>query len=390
MDGDTIWHLQAIPLTPIHVGDGTVLDPADFLLRERTEIPEWMYDEYDDDDPRLQVAAQPAALLPFNWHSAFDAMPPKRRAGVLEALNAGRIREGVAALKANARPLQEVDTVELSDQSFAHLSKGFDDPKSRVEVRRHLRSGGRPTIPGSSIKGVIRTAWLNHRANADPMDLSGYGGRPEALEANILNFNQTESECDPFRDVNVDDLLFPSNQLRIEKVARLKRKNEEIVYEKGRDSYLETVKIQDQAEGAVFRIRVTSQNHQRRARSYDPSKTPVTELDLDSLWDAIRRYGEAIWRYEARRFWTLAPRIDRWLRERRRAVTQDALAEDCALVRVGAHGHFESKSIEALRANPHHKTGRLRSEGLTRAVAELDDVDVPFGWMLLMRLKAPS
>ncbi|RMF72305.1 MAG: type III-A CRISPR-associated RAMP protein Csm5, partial [Planctomycetota bacterium] len=97
-----------------------------------------------------------------------------------------------------------------------------DDVQLAITPMTRDPATGRAYIPGSSIKGALRTAWVNHKLQTAP----DRPRRPREFEPDLLGYryrdedgrNRFELRADPFRAVKVGDCLLPDNSNSIERV----------------------------------------------------------------------------------------------------------------------------------------------------------------------------
>lgn len=116
------------------------------------------------------------------------------------------------------------------------LIKARDNPGLHNELYEQLTDGmGRPYIPGSSIKGSIRTALFTYMLRQNPSFLEKLNpskfiddelmialmATPERSE--VSNFKQETSNKDIFRFLRVGDIHFTSTQSIMVKAVNLKR-----------------------------------------------------------------------------------------------------------------------------------------------------------------------
>lgn len=382
----TMTSFIGIPLTPIHIGDGTELAPENFKI--------------DGDD-----------LVRFDAAAVLAAMPAQAQARFLQALDGGRLKEAQAELHKGVTPQHHLERVAVGRASLAELKVAVEDPLVRNRrsgaASPFIRTGGRPYVPGSSIKGALRTALVNALAH-DADHIGGVGSEMEKeirklrdnpkatgsvsnrLQELAFDCPKGKTERDPLRWLAVSDGLLPARATRFDKVS--------VGWKDGKapKTQLHVERLWSCADGkgaqiAAFPISITVADggHQQAARDKDKykDKTPVATLDLDEVLNAVHAFHERRWQAELDRFF--GGHKD-WL-QRRRADVERALRrrigvnEKLILMRVGRFGHFESKSVDDWRrgwqATP--KPGRHVEQGTTRAVLEIGEHPLPFGWLLL-------
>ncbi len=132
--------LVLVPLTPIHVsgGDEAALGPEDYRLKgcflERIDLRSFLLTA-PDREPLLRDMGRD---LPRTLSLIQDRIPDE---AVTERVAVSE--EAHVALRPAFQP-----------------STGSEKSRRQGVVHAFLRSGGHPTLPGSSLKGCLRTAWL--------------------------------------------------------------------------------------------------------------------------------------------------------------------------------------------------------------------------------------
>jgi CRISPR-associated protein Csm5 len=409
-------------LTPVHIGDGTEMTPDGYRLGnagDRTILERF--------DPPAVIAAMSAGL----------------RDQYVAALSKGDLRKAHDYLcKAAGTAITE--RLAVSENSRGEIKKAIDNPlQRRGSVGRFIRSGGIPILPGSSVKGAIRTAWLAAwpipsgqvsnfvRAinNAGP---GKTGKLSEQLQLAAFDVEEHHTEQDPLRDISVSDarLELDSTVIDQAQVANCTKDGYVDIGDGHADDEGRKKKIQihverlasiaDRGKFAVrpFKIEIAvtdgeaiKERHRlARARAEGDLKLawaiPRHSLDLEDLRKATNAHHAALWFYEKERYYrgTKTYRLLDELLVRFGLPVEAEKFEPAIngmgawLLKVGRFGHFESKSIKIDGRRHGEKAGtkqhraRFMSEGGSRTVAEdADGQLLPFGWILLLpEVKAPT
>lgn len=139
------WRLRVTPLTPVHVGSGETIEPYQYLLREG-EI--WVLD--------------PTALMEF--------LPSEATKRYIEALAEGPVHARETLLEiANRYDLSKaiVWRGKTGVQLENHLKNALRAGRGELGIRLFPRSLRGPYLPGSSLKGAIRTAFIFGRTQEE-------------------------------------------------------------------------------------------------------------------------------------------------------------------------------------------------------------------------------
>jgi CRISPR-associated protein Csm5 len=385
MSADAVLELAAIPLTPIHVGDGTVLGPEDYKLDE-----------------------QKSELVRFAPVAVLADMPEAARRNYLLALDRGDLQAGWRILREWVRDTHVLDRIAVGQAAYSEIKGLFSGQQRKGEIRPMLRSGGRPLVPGTSLKGAIRTAVLsalapNHRREIekalDQHRPRRTGPASDAMQKAVLGYENTDQ--DPFRFVQVADISFPSNATRIDRVVnwrparpgpngRQPAEKMQMIFER-----LRAAVDQDGAPIGETVLTVAAAKRTRAAQ-LARAKAPSLALDAAELCRCVNAFHWRLLEDEEQRFYADEPKTRAALNAAFRVRLPDGTVldrralrdrHDVMLLRIGRFGQFESKSIHCFRAgwNAQAKPPHKMTEGNTRNLAKLADDRplVPFGWLLL-------
>ncbi len=166
--------LSLTPLTPLHVGTGESLEPFEYVVAGDT-LYRFTLDDFllaldrDDQARFVQVVARSV---------------PATRDFVAEHAN---VAVCVARFAADVSPAAR-----------ALYDGRMEGGEAHPEVFACIRTGGRPYVPGSSLKGALRTALLYHA-----MEKDNPARNARKLEQTVFGFRTVQQ--DPFRAFKVGD-----------------------------------------------------------------------------------------------------------------------------------------------------------------------------------------
>ncbi|MCS6879259.1 MAG: type III-A CRISPR-associated RAMP protein Csm5, partial [Geminicoccaceae bacterium] len=398
MEGDVVRRFTAWPLTPIHVGDGSLLAAEAWRL---SNDGAWL-ERFD-----------PAAVL--------RACAPERRRQYLDALDRGDLKTAQRLLRESVRPELVLERIAVGAAAARELREVVENPLRRGDVRPFVRTGARPYLPGSSIKGALRTALLSslvpekkeqiEAVKRDHRRPNGAIASRASNEVQALLLTRAESERerrqinpdqDPFRFVEVADILLPEAATRVDRVVNWRPTR----LIRGGKQPAEKMQMIFEVTGSAAlgqrlplpcEIRIEA-GLLRAVQKLDRSgrKTPSFALDATALARAVNAFHWKLWDDELERFYRGEP-MEKALRALVRVQTPegttlgpDALRqrEDVLLLRVGRFGQFESKSLEGVREgwNAQAKPARPMQQGNTRNLVKAADTTplLPLGWLLLL------
>ncbi len=379
MRSDVVWRGVAWAVTPVHVGAGETWTKQDYVVR----------------DGKL-CRIDPARVV--------ARMDPVRRREFERAVDRGDL-QGAHCILAEAVDADDIlERIPLGPRARQELEQAQKDARRWGEVMPFIRTGGRPFIPGSSIKGAIRTALLNAVVQARGLGpakqvIAGAGARTsDRLQEWAFGYDGRHTEQDPFRFVEVGDVPLPDGATRIDRVVNWNPKAEE---SQGIQMHVE--RLACRLEGTV-RVPLTIRLDLGRleaARRCDAGpghrRTPSFPLTEAGIRKAVKAFYAARYRWERDRFFEEQARfLDSMFAVKigNGTLSLDELLkrDDFLLLRVGRFTQFESKSVDDLRRGYAPQRRRTIPEGSTRNVMDVQlrtsqgktvHRRLPFGWVLV-------
>ncbi|TXL82055.1 type III-A CRISPR-associated RAMP protein Csm5 [Vineibacter terrae] len=349
----TLLPLHAVAMVPVHVGDGSTWTPEAFRLRgTRLE--------------RFEPAVVAASLT------------AKDQVRFRQAVDNGELKQAQQLLHNVVGDRHVLDRIEVSPDSVREIGDAVANPLRAGRIHAFIRSGGRPFLPGSAVKGAIRTALLSARASsrlpalrqiAARADVRGgrWGRVSDQIQAELLGAGgRLETDADPFRFIRVADTLLPPEATRIEHVKNRRRD--------GRSNDMQ-MHFEALRAGTMFplELRVDVDQAVRAARR-DGHKAPGSPIAVNELLDAVDGFFRGRWAAEKQRFYARAPVRD---------LPSGRPSRYPILLRVGRFSHFESASIDGLRRGWSPQNRQDMDEGGTRAVVGSEHEPWGFGWLAL-------
>lgn len=374
--------LVLVPLTPIHVGGGDEahLGPEDYRLAgrflERVNLRRFILSAPDCE-----------ALL-----SGLDKDLQSTMARIRTQIPDDAVTERIAVSEEAGKALEPI--FQPSSERGGRRRQGTVDA--------FVRSGGYPMLPGSSLKGCLRTAWLARCARDQELSKQDIGeGKSGQRHVNLtkiaFSMNMKETATDPFRDVTVTDARLPEGATRVDLVSSWK-------YDHGSKAYAakssgkillmpERMRsVADGGEPPLVSLRIGLRcDHVRRKRNETarsdvlPGKSPGSIFELLS---ALEDHHAPLWRREIEKFFSdTGQRLIQAL-ELFGGMPRGGDRPAAALVRIGWATHAEAKSVagfrEIHRPQFRGKSGEFAREGSARHVVDLPGGPYPFGWALLV------
>lgn len=357
--------LRLAPLSPIHVGTGNDLDWMRALVTPKDRLLHRF-------DPR-GLPLKPEQLRSFEalgqaaLHDAvadpvgFIGRAQQQLKAVEREIRAGATsRSGVLC-----RLAERLESMTGTTRGAARAPRDVAQTLAVAEMVFDLRSG-LPILPGSGLKGALRTAALaaletNGRTDQEGVAYEKSLGFPGFAE-------------DPFSHVAVDDVRFGPTARSAVLVARnVKRRPRD-----DRPTSSLPVNVVALLPGGIpgaLELRLVPRG----------GNTTGSQPVLDDLLDQCHRFHRDLWSAQK-------ADLDRhasewWMQAMNHLVNQAGPDERCALVRIGKFGTAESKttSARAIRVRAPKSESHKLPEGTTFWLAgDHDDRrGIPFGWALL-------
>lgn len=393
-------------LTPVHVGDGTTMTPETYRLRRQGNA---------DVLERFDVAA------------VIAAMPEAAMRGYVSALRQGGLSQAQTMLQ-KAADGRIVERVMVSAASRREIETLVANPQRTGRVSPFVRSGGLAILPGSSLKGAMRTAWLAAMttdaigreigAEAERERVGRTGALSNRLQEMAFEYVGQHTEQDPMRDLSLGDVVAGDAATMIDKVQVLNRSkdgpvtagpegNMQIHVER----LLSLADPEHPAPRLALDLSLATPTHVAARRGFAGSRAdgrdralPRNTPSIEALRISVNRHHAHLWRLERDVFYAgtgtdslLDALLVAWDLP---ANDGDALAtaldaRGAWLLRVGRYGHFEAKTVEGLRyGEKRGKNGRdgqrreasfMREAGGSRTAArDASGLFLPFGWMLFL------
>ena len=397
----TLHRLKGWALTPVHVGDGTTWTPEGFKL-------------------------EGSVLKRFEPSAVIAGMAEAAREQYVTMLRQNGLPQAQAFIQKSAQEKDIREKIGISkkaEDDVKELMKG--DLTRKGEIHPFVRSGDTPILPGSSIKGALRTAWLAQQMDektkieikTDTRNVSvGKTGQiSDKMQRSALRFDRGKTEQDPMRDVGVGDVQIGSSGTLIDKAQILNLKGDAVASKETRGIQIHYERLACLADRGVsaaqsLLVEITTmqqpavterRNLAAKRAAGDARAIPETSPDFVSLRQACNAHHVNLWFGEREHFYRNTGTdalMDELLMALGLPFEAQALKSELEkrgawLLRVGRFSHFESKSIEGIRAgekrakkgqNGPALAAKSMEWGGSRTVACGNNNELlPFGWIIL-------
>lgn len=372
------------PLTGIHIGAGEELTPLDYKLVKSSSktasgsIVKTMYWKYSSDKILRRLVAE-----------------KKDRSVFERASVTGNMGELQSFFQKNCT-VDDIDYLcditEEFEQVYHHnRAKDPLDNAARVLPMYRPEGSKRPVIPGSSIKGSIRTAVLNMRLddlNDDTYKTMLKNIHDNELQRKLLVYDDAKN--DPFRCISISDSVFPAKDTQL--VGLLKN----ISYNKSKDSLLSLDKLQIQAESirgelldgvasaeTSITIDTDLQGVSFPVKYGSPSR--ITRLSMNEIIGSCNNFYWDEFRNEYKKFYENIVDGSTGVIEKLKQKLETASKEkDRFIIRLGRWSQVEFVTFnENFRKPDVTRNGRDVGAGNTRTLFSYNGQFVPMGWCVI-------
>ncbi len=387
------YRFRAQALTPVHIGCGCEIEPMEFILHGER-------------------------VVQFNPARVLSELPPAEMDRYIRLVDKADLPAIHSFLRTHVRP--EIHATAQIDASQAFRSEfdlriGNPNNRFRVELMPRNPHSGQIYLPGSSIKGAIRTAVVNHFANLAPesretvhaaVNTARDSDKGRVLEEAALNRTSGQTERDIFRLVEVEDAPLPFGATRIDRIVNMNpaKKGAEKI-----QIWAERLKALTDAPAPAPAPLFSITLHIDTLALANPDVRTGRKLDIDLLiracnsfyWERMKAEGDkfderlsdgAGWKALHNAFpkgrtpdggiVAIEPSKPYWCRKERKRM----------ILRVGRFSHFESLSVDGLRRGYNVQARKpIKDMGAsrTRCAAEDNRPSMPFGWLILTMDETP-
>ncbi len=209
------YKIKAEILTPVHIGDGAELEPLEYVIKDnkfyKVNLEEWL------------------STLSEEKANEFKRLTGREYAqkSVLTALRRF-VRDNIDITKFTEW------SSDVNEAVKKRYEERFDAPENQLPMSPFIRTANKPFLPGSSIKGAIRTAYLNFLKRGTAISERE---RADLVEGELLKAINPGKEGksprfaidkDPFRVIKVKDIFLPENSTFFAEVINHNKKDNRI------------------------------------------------------------------------------------------------------------------------------------------------------------------
>lgn len=341
------YRLSCEILSPLHIGTGDELDPLNYIIKGDT-------------------------MHRISFDRLIGRIDDTERTALESLIDEGDLLKLRTFVVRHPQALSEpVCSVSVTPALVKLYNAKLNDIQNQLLIHPFMRtqSGATPFIPGSSLKGAIRTAVVSELAKGGSLPKPSGTREEYEFEAKVLDSDDAKN--DPFRGLKIRDAVLSDASMIVAEVRNLKRKG----------SSVETNSIQMMCEVTRSRVSGAAVTFETELLLDDALhavgyiKKPLSVVQVVSACNAF--YREKL-ELEHKKFY----RGSR-LEGASAALLGVVLRQGEFLLRLGRFSGVESVTLDGYR-NP-KPPGKRGIWGTTRNIA--DDA-FPMGWMKVRVVEA--
>ncbi len=372
---------EFIPITPIHIGSGNEMYPDSYVVKDKK-------------------------FYKIGMTEIFDKLSEKKREQFERVIQKGMVDFRTFLNEIYEENLGYIYKVEVDGEFSDLYNKKLKGTESQNEenqliVKEFIESYAGKYIPGSSIKGAIRTAFLSEfgkeiisyrlgRKNsrtAPFVSLEENGremGKREAdkkskkLEAKILGLKELEPKIDPFKNLLISDTTPLKDMLKVIKVERFSKKGKRSV--SNVIEATESLLTSDKEISLKFRLSVKnfSSGVFKEIKELDEKIDEELDIDEDILFERLRERAKRIIENELK-FFREAKNKDgeNYCKEIEKMISK--LEDDEAMIKIGYGSGFNAMTFNL----ENKKYNEKRNNPVTKLVYK----GCPLGWALIRKIR---
>jgi CRISPR-associated protein Csm5 len=377
------------PLTGVHIGTGEELTPLDYKIAPKVgdvDFKKPMYWKFSSDRILQRLMGDEKALAAFENASV-----------------AGNMKELQNFFQKHCTEKSDTDYPCEATRKFlkiynANMDK--DPYQNAAKVLQMYRTEGspRPVIPGSSLKGSIRTALLNdflsglsdkdyesfHSALKDERKPEWYN---ETLQKKLLDYSDAKN--DPMRAVSISDCFFKATGTQLVGGLGI------VAFDKQAEG-LKAIGTQIQAEvikGALLGGETSSElqlsiDTDLQVMLFPAHKRSIKSISLEDIRNACNNFywDEFQTEYETH-YQHVIDGNEKQILELKKRLEEAKNAAGQFIIRVGRWSQVEFVTFDKNFRRPivtkKDKNGKPLGWGGTRTLFDFDGKYVPMGWCVL-------
>lgn len=338
--------------SPVHIGDGQELEPFEYIIKD-------------------------GYLYTFSFEQFVLSLNPEDREKLLQLqrnMKSSALKDIRNFIRHRCTLDQYREKIPVTRRVAYIYENKFLDIRNMLKMEPFIKTMGSPYIPGSSIKGAIRTAVLNYWAEEKHRD-----------EHDILKAKKEDKwgkfrpdiGLDVFKFLKLPDIPLPKDFTIYSKISnfhlkdnQLQETNIQLLREVTRSRYYPFKEFAPGGNQFVFDLKLDKEIMQD-----SKAVTGRRDLTFDTIWKSLDFY-EGILIQESKK-WSSYNKNLYWFYENfMKFLNEEREKDDLKVIKIGFGSGFEAITIEKLR--------RLQ-RAYGKSINIFESL-CPLGWVVLRRL----
>ncbi len=349
------------PLAPIHIGSGELLDPMSYIIDEQgkhlyfIDLPAWVEDHPDPERLASEFATKPMGALRGIVSKDLDPH--------LYSFASATIRSEQVA----ATYKRELRNQQGQNQLF--IDPALKNPLSGALI-----------IPGSSVKGALRTPVIDYLDRKYDLNLKR---NPQGVEDSLKPVLGQITE-NSFQNLKMGDFeaKVGASSIVTAKEMRIKAGEKKNLTQKNPCEVIRNLLMDGEQEAVYGRVLIGSHNADRRDSVFTIQRGRYSERwTLEELLALCKNFYGMKFLQEKKKFFDLPHFAEARTHLSPMEKVLHGLKDTEALIRLGRYSHVECMTINENEPQRRRlKNGTLLPSGTTRTLA---NALYPFGWAKL-------
>jgi CRISPR-associated protein Csm5 len=346
------------PLTAIHIGTGSEISPLEYTVIETK-------------------GEHPCKLLRFSPEKLVGLLGDDKRKILMDTIDSNDYLQLRNFFRKNITRDAVQYEIPITSE-YAGKYTGKVQTVNRLSLFEMYRSPKtyKPIVPGSSIKGAIRTAILNETAKLKEKP-NYHRMNDRELQQKILGY--TDEKNDPFRCLLIRDCIIRGKNNQIAAAARLyhKQRTGEFDFE-SIQLYLEMIRGTLMDGDAFGATGVLINNKLADLNMHLHNWTFIREkIDVNRIITSCNSFYKDAFNEEYRKFYLSSDRNElKQVGEALNKEIEKITEADRCLVRIGRYSQAECVTVEEYRKLP-------KGSGKSRTLVSFKNIYFPLGWAVL-------
>ncbi|HOV38149.1 MAG TPA: type III-A CRISPR-associated RAMP protein Csm5 [Spirochaetales bacterium] len=359
------------PLTVLHIGTGRTVEPHEYTVYNTNNNPLYLRINYENIFERIT-----------------DEKLMKKLIKELSTTNDFiRFRSILQEESGEFFTKNFIYGSHVTGEFVKEFKEKYSDPNNQLAILENYRPpfSKVPFIPGSSIKGAIRTALLNKYAkNVDRAKLPNLRKLAEYSRRNDNSFQQAllnyhSAKEDPFRTIHISDGKVTGKRQMIVGIAYNFSLKNGIPRDSTIPIYLEAIRGMAADGDASTKVTVRLQSElvaTSRILNKEMFNGIPFKIDKGEIITDCNTFYKKAWEFEFENFYLNNPDTTNFgLWERLNSdIKEIGTNHNEFLLRIGRFSHMEAVTIEEFRKPP-------KGYGKSRTLFSYKDMLLPIGWV---------